>query len=266
MARIERKDGTLAITLLVSVLGLIPESYAALSARLGGLAYYDDVLDITWLKDANLASSNTFGLPYDADLGDHPLDPYAPNYTEQILSDGRMTWGAALHWIDAMNAGNYLGFDGWRLPIVNDTGVPGCGSDIGTECGAWVLTGSAATTVYSELASLFYDTLGNVSTWDQSGHPIPGGGLTNTGPFENIKGLPYMYWTGTVPGVEQDLVAFGFDFIIGYQDIQPKYDTFYGWAVHPGDMAATPLPAAAWLMGSGVAWLAGFRRRKRMRR
>ncbi len=32
-------------------------------------AYYDTVLDITWLADANLAASNTFGLPTGSYLG-----------------------------------------------------------------------------------------------------------------------------------------------------------------------------------------------------
>ena len=73
-------------------------------------AYYDTDLDITWLADANLAASNTFGLAYNTDLGNHPSDSTGPSYSETIRTDGKMTWGAALHWIDAMNAANYLGY------------------------------------------------------------------------------------------------------------------------------------------------------------
>lgn len=55
---------------------------AALHDR-GGDLIYDDVLNITWLRDANLAATNTFGLPYDTDLGNHPSDSYGA-YSEII--------------------------------------------------------------------------------------------------------------------------------------------------------------------------------------
>lgn len=42
------------------------------------------VLEITWLKDANLAATNTFGLAYNIDLGNHPNDVYGPSYSEII--------------------------------------------------------------------------------------------------------------------------------------------------------------------------------------
>jgi len=70
--------------------------------RLGGQAYYDTVLDITWLADANLAASNTFGV-------------------SGIHSWGGMTWDTAQSWLMAMNADGgtgYLGYNNWRLPTV----------------------------------------------------------------------------------------------------------------------------------------------------
>ena len=137
-------------------------------------AYYDDVLDVTWIANANLAASNTFGLAYNTDLGDYPGDPYGPSYPEEILTSGQMTWGGALHWIDAMNADGgtgYLGYNDWRLPTMLDTGTSGCNSAYtGTDCGYNVQTGSAATTVYSEMASLWYDTLGNLGYYDTNGN------------------------------------------------------------------------------------------------
>jgi hypothetical protein len=48
-------------TVAVICLALPICANAALYDRGSGLIY-DDVLDITWLADANLASSNTFGL------------------------------------------------------------------------------------------------------------------------------------------------------------------------------------------------------------
>lgn len=50
---------------------------AALVSHFRGLADSDTVLNITWIADANLASNNSFGLPCNANLGNHPGDAYA---------------------------------------------------------------------------------------------------------------------------------------------------------------------------------------------
>jgi hypothetical protein len=228
-------------------------------------AYYDTTLNITWLADASLAASNTFGLPYWTDLGMHATDNYPGIYTNQIEPSGSMDWSAALHWIDAMNATNYLGFNGWRLPTMIDIGNNGCAAanDFGGfDCGYNVLTGSAATTVYSELASLWYDTLGNLGYRDTSGNPFqPGWGLTNTGPFSNVQ--TFYYWFGLEYTPSSDF-AFSFGAGHGYQGGRDKRLNTYAWAVHDGDVGAAivPVPAAAWLFGSGVISLVGLARRR----
>lgn len=101
---------------------------AALIERLGGLAYYDDVADLTWLADANYAQTSG----YDA--------------------DGVMSWESANTWVAGLIVD---GVDGWRLP---DTLQPdaNCGSqsrgfDYGYNC-----TGS-------EMGNLFYNVLGNTA-------------------------------------------------------------------------------------------------------
>ena len=76
---------------------------AALLSRAGGQAYYDDVLNITWLADANLADTNDFGVA-------------------GINANGTMTWDKAQEWIGAMNTANYLGTNTWRLPTVDRHG------------------------------------------------------------------------------------------------------------------------------------------------
>ncbi len=99
-----------------------------------------------------------------------------------------MNWPGAKFWIDAMNQASYLGYNDWRLPTMIDVGDDGCNiSWEGTDCGANVLTEDASTTVYSEMASMFYDTLGNLAAWDTSGALQQGAGLTNTGPFANLQ-------------------------------------------------------------------------------
>ncbi len=66
---------------LALVFGLVGTSNAELWDRGGGLIY-DDVLDITWLQDANYAATKTFGVP-------------------GIEANGVMSWYTANDWIDA---------------------------------------------------------------------------------------------------------------------------------------------------------------------
>ncbi len=71
-------------------------------------AYYDTALNITWMADANLAATKTFG-------------------TAGVNAGGYMTWATANSWIANMNAANYLGFNDWRLPVTAQPD-PTCGS------------------------------------------------------------------------------------------------------------------------------------------
>jgi hypothetical protein len=235
-------------------------------------AWYDTTLDITWLADANLAASNPFGLNYSTDLGTYPGDP--SGYHGYINTDGSMNWPGAMLWIDAMNTANYLGNNGWRLPTMMDTGAPGCNNaNSGTDCGYNVqtTTGSPpypAVTVYSEMASMFYDTLGNLAYLDASGAVQTGWGFSNSGPFDNVQSAQDdYYWTGLeyAPNTSD---AWLFTFHAGSQnnftkDGDPSIP-IYGWAVHPGDIgSAVPLPAAVWLFGGGLLGLIGVGRRRR---
>ena len=90
------------ILALVSGLLVSGAAQAALQARdLNGSttpnAYYDTVLKITWLANANLAATNTFGV-------------------SGIGAGGTMTLATAQSWIAAMNTADYLGYSDWRLP------------------------------------------------------------------------------------------------------------------------------------------------------
>ncbi len=189
-------------------------------------AYYDTTLDITWLADANAA--------------------------------GTMTWADANAWVAGLTLG---GFNDWRLPKMVDTGEPGCNfANHDTDCGYNVQTGSASTTVYSEMASLWYDTLGNISFKDTAGvSSQPGWGLTNTGPFSNLQ--PVFYWS-----VEENdpNTAWNFSTNTGGQNIN-NYASLYAWAVRSGDVRVNtvPEPAAAWLFGTGLIGLLGVAIRKR---
>jgi len=138
-------------------------------------AYYDVGLDVTWLANANLAASNTFGI-------------------SGINPDGTMDWNKANQWVAAMNATKYLGKTGWRLPITTDIGNNGCDGFPGynnTDCGYNV-------NLSSEMPHLWYGTLGNISGFTTAGVQIPGTfgvnfGLVNRGPFANIQTGPGLY-------------------------------------------------------------------------
>jgi len=217
----------------------VSSAHAALLSRLGGQAYYDEEQGITWIANFNLAASNTFGLSYSTNLGDHPDDSYGSLYTEQILPSGSMNWGAALWWIDAMNAANYLGANTWRLPYAPDND-PTCdsGPQWGYDC-----TGS-------EMGYLYYVH-----------------GITGAAPdvFSNVQGGNWEpYWTGIEYSGSNEY-AHVFMFGDGYSDIYNKYvtsDPNFAVAVLDGDIGAAvvPLPAVAWLFASALGIMGWIRR------
>jgi hypothetical protein len=218
-------------------------------------AYYDTVLGITWLADANYAQTSGY-------------DP-----------DGLMTWDTAANlvtgWAATLNPYG-SGITGWRLPTVSPvdgtTADDANTSNIGTEDRGYNI--SAPGTLYagstaSEMAHLFYNTLGDkgfcdptTSTDSSCSGPQAGYGLSNTGPFSNVQSNAY--WSATDYAPNSTLV-FDFLFDIGNQNINFKVNDHYAWAVHAGDVGASvvPVPAAAWLFGSGLIGLVGLGRQRR---
>ncbi len=259
----------------MSSIGLAGLADAALVGRLaatsGGTdyqAYYDDVLDITWLADANLAVSQTFGV---STVGLGAINP-----------GGSMQFVTTNNWITAMNLDGgtgYLGFNDWRLPKVSP--VTGGSFDIAFSANGSTDRGYAATTSngsnggwrddngipVSELGYMYYVNLANLGFCDPD---VPyctaqsGSGLSNTGPFNGIKGSSY--WTGSALSASE---VWNFSF---YQGRQDKFSTGGGshfvWVVHSGDVAASavPVPAAAWLFGSGLLGLCSVAMRELRRK
>lgn len=124
---------TLATSLaLCAVLTASSAAQATLVERGGGLIYDTD-LNVTWLANANLAATNTFGAPV-------------------ISANGVMDWYTAQFWINGMNIANYLGYHDWRLPTTQqpDATCYGQSSNISYGFGC---TGS-------EMGHLFYNELG----------------------------------------------------------------------------------------------------------
>ena len=158
---------------------------AALHDRGNGLIY-DDVLDVTWLQDANLAATETFGV-------------------SGIQSDGGFgSCDVVRQWIDAMNAANYKGFNDWRLPemspVNGSTWNYNFSYDGSTDNGYNISAPNSAYpgTHANPLAHLFYQSLGNQGWYDVNGDrnaqgcPDDANGcLRNTGPFINLQPASY---------------------------------------------------------------------------
>ena len=109
---------------------------AALYDRGNGLIY-DDVLDITWLQDANYAQTSGYD------------------------NDGKMSWADASAWSSNLSFGNA---ENWRLPIIN-TPDPTCSiqnGDIsyGTGCEAGEFSSlyntGTAPTIFSNIQTGYY--------------------------------------------------------------------------------------------------------------
>lgn len=139
-------------------------------------------------------------------------------------------------WKDARAQAKQLsvfGIRGWRLPKLVDTGAPGCDvGNKGTDCGYNVNTKK------SELAHMFYVTLGNKGFCDRQGNcPQEGWGLANTGPFDiSLSPVP-RWWSGLDYFSEALDGAWGFDLQIGQQWVYRKLAGANVWVVHAGDVA-----------------------------
>lgn len=178
------------------------------NAANGAEAFYDTVLNITWLRAA---------------------------------STDRMDWSRA----DAWAKQDRFGLSGWRLPTTVDKGQDGCNwsSTGGTDCG---YNPDSSVATGSEMAHLFFQSLGNKSyfvpgTTDQQ----PGWGLSNTGDFQNLKS--YVYWSGTELEPDSDR-AWNFRTYEGSQGLGDKAYSLYALAVRPGDVTAAVPELQTWAM------------------
>lgn len=271
--------------IIVVLAVLVSESvFAALYARdldgnfsNGHEGVYDDVLNITWLANARLAETITFGLAGIGDLG-------------------QMDWSTAEAYVAAMNAFNsgagYFGVSNWRQPTVEP--LDGSTFDLirtydGSSDESFQLSapvdpifnpnGQSEGFTGSELAYHYYNNFeaiggcSGVGTSCDVVQPDSVKGLDNAIDSHGYKALfiniesqlsptrSAGFWTGTDVG---STFAFEFEWNSGGQIDATKSAAQFVWAVTDGDhgVAVVPLPAAAWFFLSALGGLIGVQRIK----
>lgn len=211
------------------------DAHAALYDRGNGMIY-DSTQNITWLQDMNYAS--TSGAATDS-------------YSGMSWSDAN-TWAANL---------NYGGYQGWHLPSAHLIGNTNFSNDGSTDVGY--------NNTRSDIGHLFSIDLNNM------------GGSRDLDP--SIYGLNNITFIDAATGLTDSFVnmsdsqfwmadagdsrAWIFDAWDGFQypnmHISPDEEIHTTIVVHDGDVAAVPVPAAAWLFGSGLIGLAGAARKRK---
>lgn len=176
------------------------------------------------------------GMIYDSSLNVTWLQDANYAKTSGYDVDGLMTLFDANAWVRNLN---YSGYSGWRLPSVTT----------------------------NEIEQLYYE-LGNKGVFTSPGLDPSEYGFHNKSfedghthqaiSFLNVSEANYWYGEHTLG----DPLGRGFDTRLGYLGGAYPSDTYYAWAVHDGDVAAVPIPATAWLFGSGLLVFVGAARRK----
>lgn len=205
----------------------------------GHEAVYDDVLDITWLANANLAATSPFTV-------------------SGVGANGTMSWDTANTYINTLNANSYFGINTWRLPtfapvdgssIVLTISYDGS-TDNGFQISAPVdptynQSGQSANFTGNELAYHYYQNLsaigncsgiGSDNTYGCISDTISGvDDATNTenlALFQDIQNG--VYWTGIAHPTDP-LSAFTFFSSDGSQSTFLKFIGYSVWPVANGD-------------------------------
>jgi hypothetical protein len=186
---------------------------STLTATQDGRTVHDSRLAVNWLADANLAATQSFGVP-------------------NINQSGSMDYATAVRWVEAMNAfdrgAGYLRHNNWQLPAAPGTDRT-CqltgphGEPFGYNC-----SGSA-------LGSLYYVSLG---------FREPDSAVANSenhlGPFRNFQ--PYLYWSRS-PAIDPKQGFASFSFSSGFQGANVFRNYLYVLPMFQGKLPGLPSTA-----------------------
>jgi hypothetical protein len=211
---------------LVIGLTFSESAHAALWDRGSGLIF-DDVLNITWLQDANYARTSGY-------------EDYDPVWA--------MNWKQAKTWADTLI---YGGYDDWRLPTALNMNGSG-------PCSGYNCTGS-------EMGYMYYINLGNAAYGPLANTSFTDGN-DRTVSFTNLVG-GYFWSSTILPSDLGEIGDLGWDFSFseGLQISEHWSLPGYAWAVRTGDVASVPEPSTLFLLGTSLAglvlWVKGFGQR-----
>ena len=162
-------------------------------------------------------------------------------WTQNANINGLMDWNTSVAWADSLSLYDSVRdvtWDDWRLATTLQPDAS-CSSQSGSTSYGYNCTGS-------EMGHLFN---------------VDGISSSTMGLFTNVQSD--VYWSGT-EYAPITTSAWNFYFSFGFQGYDNKDIYNYAWAVRDGDVAASvvPIPAAAWLFGSGLGLLGWLRRRQ----
>ncbi|MGE5450787.1 MAG: PEP-CTERM sorting domain-containing protein [Acidobacteriota bacterium] len=223
-------------------------------------AFYDTVLNVTWLADANYAKTSGFHV------------------------NGAMSWDQAMAWAESLS---FQGVSGWRLPhlaAINGVSLVYYSPILADAYNGHIDSGFNITSPRNELSYMYYVNLGLQGALNPEGVFQPTAGLNPSG-SQPVPGLPgatisnfqsNMYWTD-VRDQDEFQKSWGFwtsSFVTGASGRDYRYHMHYAWAVHDGDAfkIATPdpiptptvaEPATGWMMLAGFGVCAHLTRRRR---